>query len=111
MAPITKALPSRLMPTSSLMPLRSTSLSGLERRIFIDASRVWPPASAWAAAAVSFAASARVVGRSRVNAYMVVAPWKVSGFGGLDGFPDAARRSGHVEVGHAQRFEGVEHGI
>ena len=45
-APITIASPSFLMPFSSAMPPRSTSVPGLARRSFIAPTRLWPPASA-----------------------------------------------------------------
>ena len=48
-APMTIASPSLLMPLSSAMPDRSTSVPGCASRSFIAPTRLWPPASALAA--------------------------------------------------------------
>src|SRR3954463_14593167 len=95
------------MPDSSRMAARSTSWSGFASRSFIDASSVCPPARALPPAAASLPASPRLVGRSKVNAYMLVSCVD-SMRRRVDGFPAPRGAGGHVEVLAAEVLQRIE---
>ena len=74
MAPMVTALPSTLMPRSSAIAPRSTRSDGRDRRSFIAAIRLCPPASSLASAflAMTAAASATDLARWYLNEYMLI---------------------------------------
>src|SRR2546428_3482076 len=103
-APMTIASPSFLMPFSSPMPDRSTTVPGFASRNFIAPTRLCPPASALPPLLLSAAAaSATLFARWYSNAYMFVS----SMLRRLNCVPDSMRRRRHVHVVDACRGQSI----
>src|SRR3989442_5712035 len=107
-APMTIASPSFLMPFSSAMPDKSTTVPGFARRSFIAPTRLCPPASALPLLLLSAAAaSATLFARWYSNAYMFVS----SMLRRLNRVPHPMRRRRHVDVFNAGRSQSIMDGI
>src|SRR5438552_1851360 len=117
-APMTIASPSFLMPFSSPMPERSTTVPGLASRNFIAPTRLCPPASALPPLLLNAAAaSATDFARWYSNAYMInvlsgsypfaLTPGLALLPRGLHCIPDSMRRRRHVHVFDARRSQSI----
>src|SRR5665213_94669 len=99
MAPMTSALPSRLMPFNSAMPPRSIRSLGLARRCFKVGSSVMPPASSLASSPLPACAAASATLFALWYAKLYIASALRHGFGaGFDRLDDVVIAGAAAEI-------------